>query len=72
MATDRLGRLLAPVIEQCGALRIEMKVVGDEQIGQALQATLEGDVVTVVPDLAQAKSGLVLNLFDLRRSDAFP
>ena len=56
VATDRLGRLLAPVIELCASLRIEMKVVGDDKIGQALQATLEGDVVTVVADLAQAKS----------------
>ncbi len=56
VATDRLGRLLAPVIELCGSLRIEMKVVGDEKIGQALQATLEGDVVTVFADLAQAKA----------------
>ena len=56
LPTDTLGRFLAPVIEACGALRIGMKVVGDEKVQQAMQATLEGDVVSVVSDLAEAKS----------------
>ncbi|MBT6176754.1 MAG: response regulator [Deltaproteobacteria bacterium] len=56
LPTDTLGRFLAPVIELCGALRIGMKVVGDEKVQQAMQATLEGDLVSVVSDLAEAKS----------------
>lgn len=56
LPTDTLGRFLAPVIELCGALRIGLKVVGDDRVRQAMQATLEGDVVSVVADLAEAKS----------------
>jgi len=56
LPTDTLGRFLAPVIELCGALRIGLKVVGNDQVRQAMQATLGGDVVSVVADLAEAKS----------------
>ena len=56
LPTDTLGRFLAPVIELCSSLRVGIKVVGDDKVRQAMQATLEGDVVSVVSDLAEAKS----------------
>ena len=54
--TDTLGRLLAPVIELCGTMRLEMRVVGDVKVQQALQATLKDEVVTVFKDLAAASA----------------
>ena len=54
--TDTLARFLAPVIELCGSLRLGMRVVGDEQVRQAMQATLEGDVVSVFKDVTEAQA----------------
>ncbi|MEC9464809.1 MAG: response regulator [Myxococcota bacterium] len=51
---DALARFVGPVIERCGKLRLQLKVVGDESVSQALAATLEKDSVSVVASVGDA------------------
>ena len=51
---DALARFLGPVIEHCAKLRLQLKVVGDDAVSQALAATLEKESVTVVASVGDA------------------